>query len=150
MSPALRGTLDRVAEAAAGLTGPWWVFGSAAALLLGLDGLEPADVDLLAAPAEALALLERLGAPPQPKTHPRFRSEVFGTVADTPLPVEVIGGFSVRTGEGWTRVRPQTRVLVGWGDLALAVPAAHEQARFCRLLGRPRDLERAARLDALG
>ena len=148
LGPALAATLDRLAEAASGLAEPWWVFGSAAAALLGLD-LEPADVDVIASPGDARLLAGRLGAEVRVTGHPRFQSDYFAVAGSTPLPVEVMSGFRIRVGEVWTPVRPQTRVLVPWGEGALPVPAAAEQARICRLLGRPKDLERAARLEAL-
>jgi hypothetical protein len=150
VNPALIGTLDRIAEAAVRLESPWWIFGSTAAVLLGLDDLQPADVDVLAAPADAAVLLRRLGGEIRVSNHDRFRSEVFGTVSATPLPVEVVAGFRIRTGDdAWTPVEPETRLLLPWRDLALAVPDAREQARLCRLLGRPKDLARAERLDRL-
>ena len=149
LGPALAATLDRLAEAASGLAEPWWVFGSAAAALLGLEDLDPADVDVIASPGDAPLLAGRLGAEVRVTDHPRFQSDFFAVAAATPLPVEVMSGFRIRTGEAWTPVRPQTRMLVPWGGGALPVPEAGEQARICRLLGRPKDLERAARLEAL-
>jgi hypothetical protein len=145
VTPELAATLGDVARAAAGLPGPWWLIGSAAAVLLGLDET-PADVDVLTGEADARRLIAALGAAPLPADGtPLFRSTVFAQIRSTPVAVDVMGGFEVRTAAGWTRVWPATRVAVG----GVFIPDAAEQARICRLFGRPKDLARAARLEAI-
>jgi hypothetical protein len=56
-----------------------------------------------------------------------------------------MAALEVRTADGWTPVKPRTRLAVS----GLYVPDAAEQARICRLFGRPKDLARAVRLEAV-
>ena len=141
--------MDRVAEAAAELADPWWILGGTAAALLGVRGGAPADVDVLASPADGRRLLDRMGGVVEARAHPRFRSELFGRIERTPLGVDVMSGFEVKTGEGWSPVLPQTRRLISWARYTLAVPCPAEQAAIFRLIGRAKDLRRAALLEAL-
>jgi hypothetical protein len=150
LSDALSATLDVLAEAAEGLEEPWWLFGGAAMALVGVEGLEPADVDVLTGLADAPRLLDRLGAGLQPGAPSgRFRSQAFGQAASTPLKIEVMAGFCVEAEGAWRPVRFETRLAVPWRGRRLYVPEIAEQIATCRLFGRPKDLERAAQLAAL-
>jgi hypothetical protein len=103
-------------------------------------------VDVLASAADARRLIATLGAEPgRSGGTDLFRSPVFAKVGGLPLPVDVMGGFEVRGREGWAPVWPATRVRIG----EVFVPELAEQARIYRLFGRPKDLARAARLEAL-
>ena len=150
VSAELAATLDVLAAAATSLQNEWWVLGGAAMVLLGVGDLEVPDVDVLATEADALHLLEALGGE-RVREAPagQFRSNVFGKAAGTPLVIEVMAGLEVRTGGGWTAVRPRTRVELPWGPRRLFVPDAAEQAVICRTFARPKDLTRADRLEAL-
>jgi hypothetical protein len=138
-------TLDAVAEAAALLQDPWWIIGSAAAFLIGLDE-QPADIDLLTSEADARRVLRHWGlepAPPSPS--PLFHSAVFAAVTIAPLPIEVMGDLHVR-GEPLV---PRTRLAVPWRDRLLHAPALGEQIAILERFGRDKDLLRAERLRAL-
>ena len=143
--PLLAQTLDIVAEAASLLQQPWWIIGSTAAFLAGLN--EPvADVDLLTSEADASRLLHSWGAEPQPPSPtPLFASTVFARIALAPLPIEVMAGTRVR-GEPLV---PRTRVAVPWGDSRVYIPALAEQIAILRGFGRDKDLRRAERLEAI-
>jgi hypothetical protein len=143
--PRLARTLDIVAEAAALLQQGWWIIGSAAAFLAGLE--EPvADVDLLTSEADARRLLAAWGAEPQPPSpSPLFASTVFARVALAPLPIEVMAGTRVR-GEPLV---PRTAAEVPWGDRRLYIPEIGEQIAILRRFGRDKDIRRAERLEAL-
>ena len=150
MHPALTATLDVVAQACGLLRDRWWIHGSAAMTLIGVDGLTVGDVDLLTSEDDARRLLDGWNVAPAPGIpSARFRSAVFGRAEVAPLPIEVMAGFEVCSGGRWLRVDPATRVPRPWNAATLFVPSAEEQARICRLFGRPKDLERAAYLDAL-
>ena len=147
---ALDATLGQLLEAAAGLRDPWWVFGGAAMHLAGLDDLPVQDVDVMATPDDALRLIEALGGRPgDDPGEGRFRSRVFGQILATPIPIDVMGDMEVRSGAGWTRVRFQTRVPVATGAGVIHIPSVPEQIDVCRLFGRPKDLQRAERLETL-
>ena len=142
---ALAATFDAVARAAAMLEEPWWIIGSAAAALLGTDE-QPADVDILAGGEDAGRLAQALGAEAvDVGSSEIFRSAFLARGRTTLLPVEIMTGLSVRSPGGWMAVQPVTRVAVR----GLYVPSAAEQARICRLFGRPKDIARARRLDRL-
>ena len=146
IDPKLGRTLDVVAEAATELREPWWIIGSAAAVLMGLLDEPVADVDLLTCEAGARQLLQHWGlqaATPSPS--PLFASEIFARVAVAPLPIEVMGGLHVRG----NRFVPSTRTLLQWKDRQVYVPGIPEQIAILRLFGRDKDLQRAGRLSAL-
>jgi hypothetical protein len=142
---ALKQTLDMVAEAAGELREPWWIIGSAAAVLAGLDE-QVADVDLLTGAAGARQLLRRWAVvPAAPSPSPLFASDIFGRLTTAPLPIEIMGGLRVRG----DRLLPATRMAVPWGDRQLYTPGVPEQIAILRLFGRDKDLERAERLEAM-
>jgi hypothetical protein len=141
----LRRTLDVLAEDCRDLRDSWWLIGSAAAWLLGLDGAVK-DIDLLTSRRDGEALLRRWAiAPIRPEPSPLFRSELFAVRADLAVPIELMAELAVR-GEV---LMPRNRVRLSWGDRALFVPDAAEQAAICERFGREKDLARAARLRSL-
>jgi len=149
LPPPLARTLDRVSAAVSELEAPWWIFGSAAMRLAGARDIEAEDVDLLLAPAEAERLADRLGAVRVFGAGERFRSAYFAKATTPDLRIEIMSGLEVRTATGWRLVSPQTRQFIPWRPCDLAIPSRRELVEICQLFGRPKDLERAARLEAL-
>jgi hypothetical protein len=144
MTPALADTLEMISEAASGARNPWWIIGSAAVVLHGRSIAHVKDVDLMMSAADAEAFLKRVGeAPRNGKPNDRFRSLVFGVWSVPPIPVEVMGGFSVATPDGWRDVSLATRETVTVGGRPVYVPSAEELVRLLRSFGRPKDLDRA-------
>ena len=147
MTPGLRETLARVADAAAGAVEPWWIIGSAAVALHGRAVDVREDVDVLTSPTGALRLLQRFGGEAAPgEASALFRSEVFGRWNGAPLVVEVMGGLHLRTAGGWQPVRIETRQAVNVEGRTVFVPTAEELVRLLGAFGRPKDMERARRL----
>lgn len=148
--PGLAETLERIAPDLHGLTEDWWLIGSAAMVLMGVDLPAIDDVDIVTTPAGARALAARWGlAPTTPEPSGQFASAVFFQRSDTPLAVEVMAGFRVKTAAGWVPVAPKTRVgLAGPGGRWFA-PSRDEFLEILVLFGRAQDLERAALLRAL-
>ena len=143
-------TLDIVASAAIGLQDPWWIFGGAAMVLAGLDESHVPDVDIMASPRDARALIDALhGRVVQDPGEGLFRSEVFGQILTTPVPLDVMANMDVRAGGDWTRVAFHSRMPIDVGEAVVFAPTVAEQIATCRLFGRPKDLERALRLEAL-
>lgn len=144
MTHPLADTLAMVSEAASGAKDPWWLIGSAAVVLHGRDLGHVKDVDLMMSAADADAILKRVGERPRDgKPNDRFRSLVFGVWSAPPIPVEVMGGFSVATPEGWRDVSLVTRETVTVVGRPVYVPSAEELIRLLHSFGRPKDLERA-------
>lgn len=116
---------------------PWAVIGSGALILIGVPLETAADLDVVTG-VDGAARLRAAWAdwrePGEAKAPDGpFRSEDFARYATPWGPVEVMGGLKVRG-----------RVL----DVAGPIPSAQEQLRILRLFGRPKDLDKAARLEA--
>ncbi len=130
---------------------PWCLIGSAAALLLGAE-VSVADVDVLVSHADADALMalwvERREAAHVPSDGDRFRSH-FARFRFTGVPVELMGGLELRTGDGWQPVQPGRLVLAALRGGAVPVPSIDDQIRLFESFGRPKDASRAAALRAL-
>lgn len=146
-SPELTRSLELVARAAEVCRDPWWIIGSAAMALVGLEDVTVADVDVLTSRKDAGRMGGRLGAIPIHKPIDRFRSSFLGTGDTTPLPIEIMGALEVRVEETWLRLTPQTRKKVYLGKTVLFVPSAAEQIAILKMFGREKDLERAAALE---
>ncbi len=117
----------------------WMLIGSAALIRLGVPLDEAADLDVVTGVVGAGRLrqawagwliLGEAKAPDGP-----FRSLDFARYETPWGPVEVMGGL---------RVRGEPLVIDADGPL----PAAPEQLRILRLFGRPKDLAKAAALEA--
>ncbi|WP_369060929.1 hypothetical protein ABOZ73_04015 [Caulobacter sp. 73W] len=150
ISPSLAQSLALTAQACGASRDPWWVIGSAAMALAGLDDKEVADVDVLTSTADAPRVAAALGAtPPVGKASgDHFRSCFFTTDA-TPLDIEVMGDLEVMSNGAWVPVRPRTRRAVDVAGAVIFIPDVAEQIEILRLFGRPKDLARAEKLGAL-
>jgi hypothetical protein len=149
MDRALAEGLRVVAALSPRLQDPWWLIGSAAMALAGVEGLDVADIDLLVSERDAAAALAAWDTPREPPGgNDRFRSAIYGRRPGE-LVIEVMAGLEVRTAAGWTAVRPRTRRAVLWEGRPLYVPETAELIEICRLFGRPKDLERARALETL-
>lgn len=138
MSPAeVHTLLAHVAPDLDAFAAPWSLIGSGALILLGAPIGEAADLDVVTSVAGAGRLRAAWAAwlAPGPGKDPDgpFRSEDFARYETPWGPVEVMGGLRVRG-----------RVL----EVSGSVPAAAEQLRILRLFGRPKDLAKAATLEA--
>jgi hypothetical protein len=142
LPPDLAAALEEVAIAAREARDPWWIIGSAAMAVHGVSGLIVGDVDLLMSRRDATQLLRRRGVEPRlGEANGQFRSDVFGRWQAGAFAVEVMGGFHVNGRE----LVPVSRVAAA----GLFVPPVEELIAMCELFGRPKDVERAARLRAL-
>ncbi|MBW8882334.1 MAG: hypothetical protein JF615_13180 [Asticcacaulis sp.] len=131
---------------------PWWLIGSVAAKLCGID-LEPEDVDVCASESIIEAMLTKLGVEPETRgQNDRFRSSPFCRVpVEGGLPIEVMGDLHVRQDGAWRPLVITTRLPVAVAGGTVYVPSLEEQARIFELFGRPKDLAKAdlIRLSAL-
>jgi hypothetical protein len=136
-----------VAELAADASDDWWIIGSAAVALHGAQVPAVRDIDLLMSARDAERFLKRVGGRERAgKPSAKFRSDVFGTWVDPPLPVEVMGGFSLAIAGEWCPVLPETRERKTIGGQVLFVPSAAELKAMLLSFGRPKDIDRASLL----
>jgi hypothetical protein len=122
----------------------WWIIGSAAMVLCGVE-TEARDIDVFGSEATILGVLDRLSlAPLSPVNDPLFRSTVFAA-HQTPgaVPVEFMGGFEVRSGDGWQPLKLHTRRRIETAQGSVFVPGLSEQITVLELFGRDKDLRRA-------
>jgi hypothetical protein len=142
-------TLVMVAELCVTATDPWWVISSAAVALHSARVDDVRDVDLLMSRRDATAALIRSGVEPRAgQATDLFRSAVFGTWQDPPLPVEIFGDFDFAGPDGWARVFPGSREPITIGGQTLFIPSAVELRQMLIGFGRPKDLARARFLAA--
>ena len=148
--PGLVETLEQIAPDLDAMAEDWWLIGSAALVLSGVNLGRVEDIDILTTPAGAAFLSERWGAALTPAgPSDKFRSEVFLQRSDTPLPIDIMAGFEVNTAQGWQSVKPRTRVALAWLDGLYFAPSHVELADMLALFGRPKDTERAEMLNAV-
>ncbi len=122
----------------------WWIIGSAALALSGVD-VAPGDVDVFAASDIIEAARLALGVEALPSGSDRFRSSPYFQVRPVGgLEIDFMGGLEVHAGGAWHPLQIETRVPVSVGNAVLHLPSLDEQARILRLFGRPKDLARAA------
>jgi len=151
MTPGLTVTLHGVAEVMASFPRGWWIIGSAALALHGVDAGAIHDVDLLIEPHLADAVFDRFGiAPVAMPPDPLFRSLAFARWTVSPVPVDVMAGFAVAVAGQWQQVEPRTRQRIEIADGALFVPDRQELLDLLRLFGRPKDAPRIQALVAAG
>ena len=152
MDAKLVGALQEIARAAPAGREDWWIIGSVALVLAGVEGVEPADVDLLGS-AETLSIFlhnwQEQPAPPKPGA--RFRSNPYDRI-DRPgcLPIETMGDLEVLSESGWQKVLPLTRLIVDINGLPVFIPALDEQLAILRLFGREKDLAKIRLVEAAG
>ncbi|MEW5685179.1 MAG: hypothetical protein AB1942_09690 [Pseudomonadota bacterium] len=116
---------------------PWSLIGSGALVLVGAPIDEAADLDVVCGVQGAARLRAAWSdwlEPGEAKTPDGpFRSDDFARYVTPWGAVEVMGGLKVRG-----------RAL----DVAGPIPPAGDLLRILRLFGRPKDLEKAARVEA--
>lgn len=149
----LHATLQNAVPAIAGTCrDAWWIIGSAAMTLVGVDGIEPQDIDVLCSERDAQAMRDawsrQLDANWAPADASRFRSR-FARFAGFGMPVEVMGGLQVHAAGGWLPVDVADDVVVDTAGGAVRVPTRDEQVRILRLFGRDKDLRKAERIERL-
>ncbi|PZQ61167.1 MAG: hypothetical protein DI544_06240 [Sphingomonas taxi] len=144
---ALAAALRAIATTMRGAADPWWIIGSAAVRLHGVD-TDVADVDLLTSERDARRFCAGHGRQPiAPAASERFRSAVFGRFEDGAMPIEVMGALTVHGPNGWQPVRLRSRQPVPVADTRVFVPDRAELVEVLRLFGRSKDLHRATLLE---
>lgn len=146
----LLATLAEVVRLTANARQPWCIFAGAAMRLYGATSIEPADIDLLLDPADARAILVAAGIQrTSDGGSGPFRSTVYGTITTAPLPIDVLGGFAVRSNDQWRPVTLQSATQMAFPFGVVQLPSLPELIATTRQLGRPKDLARVRILEAL-
>ena len=116
---------------------PWSLIGSGALILLGVPVETAADLDVVTGVDGAQRLRAAWSGWLEPGAGKApdgpFRSADFARYVTPWGPVEVMGGLKVRG-----------RLL----DVPAGIPSAADQLRILKLFGRPKDLDKAALLEA--
>jgi hypothetical protein len=150
LSPALVETLEVVVTATAATRDPWWIIGSAAMALHGVERVDPVDVDLMMSPEDARRLLRDRGTADDSRDeHESFRSQVFGRLTDEALPIDVMGGFHFRRGGEWIGLRPESREAIALPFGVIFAPSLAELIEITQGFGRPKDLIRVQIMEDL-
>lgn len=146
IAPALANAFRVIAASTPQDRDDWWIIGSAALALAGVEGIEPDDVDILcsrgtahafAAGWDAIAIDGQVGD--------RFRSEPYlRTFIPGCSTIEVMAGLEVLVDGAWQRVLPASRVAVEVEGGTLFIAALDDQIAMLRMFGREKDLARAA------
>lgn len=148
--PEIEITLFRIASAMEMARDPWWIIGSTAVLLHGARPISVADVDVLPSVADARRILPAIGIAPEHKpAHSQFRSEIFATWTEPPLPVEFMADFHYLRSGQWRAALPTTRQSIAVGSVTVYVPERWELRDMMLGFGREKDFERVRLLDAL-
>lgn len=126
----------------------WWVIGSAALALSGID-VEPRDIDVFAASEVIEAARAALNVPAMPSGSDRFRSQPYFQFFPTGgLEIDFMGGLQVHSAGEWIDLRIESKLLVSCGKIGLFVPSLDDQVRILTLFGRPKDVERLELIEA--
>lgn len=126
---------------------PWWILGSAAIALSGVDPDGVRDVDVLVSERDARQLMETKNLRNEADGGGEaYRSEIFLLPDLGAVTVEVMANYAIRQGNTWRPVSLHTRQPVSVGGATVYVPGPSEQMELLQRLGRPKDLQRLKRL----
>lgn len=140
--------LRRITEFLSETADPWWVLGSAAMALIGVDPGEIRDIDVLVSASDAEALMTAYSLPNEADGGTEgFRSTYFLKPDLGDVPVEVMGGYQIRTAGLWTPVEPLSRQRITIDNAVVYIPNRKEQIEILKQLGRPKDLARLKRFN---
>ncbi len=152
MSPAdLAALLARLAPDLEALGESWTIFGGAGLIMQGAPFESAPDLDILTTSAGAAQLEAAWAAwrardyAPNPQEPLRSR---FSRYAMPEGPVEVMGDLQLREAGVWSPVVVDEVVRCAFGGGAWRVASVAAQARILRRFGRPKDLDKLARLAA--
>lgn len=151
LSGPTRATIVRLAEFLEDTSDPWWILGSAAIALSGVDPGGVRDIDVLVSKRDAIGLMQIRALPNVADGGgERFKSEIFLRPALGDVSVEVMANYVIGQGNGWWPVELRTRQPVSVGAMTVYVPELLEQIELLERLGRPKDLCRIRLIQCSG
>jgi hypothetical protein len=145
MKPRLEIGLLRLAELMKGESEPWWIIGSTAMVLSGIDYIEPDDIDVVADGAMLRRILSNAGVVEiTPKPHEQFQSMPYTRMkVEGGTDLEFQGNLALFENGVWTRLTFASRIQVSLGNVAFYIPRLDEQLQIFRRFGRAKDLRKA-------
>jgi hypothetical protein len=150
MDKKLETSLIQLAKFMAGTSAPWWIIGSSAMVVAGVDGVIPDDVDVTAdGPMLTQILEDAVGAIAEPLPHTKFRSLPYTrTKVVGGLDIEFQGDLDLWENGDWQRLKINSRIAVNVGDTVVYIASVEEQLAILRRFGRDKDLAKASLLEA--
>ena len=143
LSTELTNTLSAVARMLSDAKDAWWVLGSVAVAVKGYEAGHIADIDVLVSPEDAKRLMAVHGLD---NLHDggtaRYRSTHFLCPDLGPIPVEIMAGYEILSGEAWQAVWPLSRERIQVGGANVFVPSDADLIDILQRLGRDKDQPR--------
>ncbi|MDA4847090.1 hypothetical protein [Hoeflea poritis] len=142
-------TLRNIARAAPAGRNDWWIVGSGALMLCGIDVGTIRDVDVMASRETARGFLANWNVPaPPPQPDPFFRSNPFAQIRRPDLlPIDLLGDLHLFEEGRWNPVTFSSRIPAEIGQVQVFVPSLEEQRSLLLRFGRPKDLVRAEQVE---
>lgn len=147
MDERLEKSLSHLVTMMTGAREPWWIIGSTAMVLSGVEGIHPDDVDVVADGK----MLQRIAGVPEsePKPHEKFRSNPYTRIKVAGgMDIEFQGDLALWENNKWTQLSFCSRIETRINDILLYVPSLDEQLLIFRRFGRAKDLAKARILEA--
>lgn len=137
-------TLSEISDDLAKLKENWFIIGSSALILSGIDiGVD--DIDLLTSTDDASFLKEiwkeKIYKTYQPKQGDMFRSN-FGRFKFSEMDAEVMGNLEVNKNGIWEKLVVNQFNEISVGNLKVKIPTLKEQKRIFEYFGREKDLKK--------
>ncbi len=128
-------------------TDPWWIIGSVALALHGVDPGPIGDIDFLMSQRDGLAFAKRFGLENSAGAgNELFCSTLLLKQKIERVDVEFMAGLHIRKDGKWQEVLPQTRRPVNIGNSTVFVPEKTELMAILHSFGRDKDIARAKKL----
>lgn len=127
---------------------PWCIIAGAATALHTGDWSDVHDIDVIVSVADARRLIA--GADFVDRTdggNDVYRSVIYAS-RPGPVDIDIFGDFEIYAGGRWTSVTP-TPIALDTPAGTVFIPGVQEQLAITRMLGRPKDSPRIARLEQL-
>lgn len=123
---------------------PWWVLGSAAIALCGVNPSGVRDIDVLVSSRDSERLMQLHDLENSADGgNSLFRSDTFLLPELGTIRVEIMSNYEISSNSGWKKLAPLSRLAIILEDTTLFVPNIQEQIEILHALGRPKDLKRA-------
>ena len=140
----INATLKLCAQHLQSARNPWWVIGSTAVALHGVDPGPINDIDILVSKSDAEQLAKKWGCANSANTGSELFRSAFLLKPDFGFfPVEVMAGLEFRSNDEWQRLSPKTRQKIRHDSSGLFVPDRPELIEILRSFGRKKDVRRA-------